>query len=159
MTTALDRIDDDAAELALTIPNHAALLQHPLRALPLAVRPDAWRVWICHRHLSGLDSPMAIAGAVKVWMANDGLIEEDAAAALKSLLSPMRMGSFKFASDLMTALAKEVDEAIRRRRIDRETEERRKQDDEAGKGAAGPDEVRRLLRERAIAGIGVPAEA
>jgi hypothetical protein len=148
MTTALERIEADGELLAFTLPNWSALLQHPLRALPPTVRPDAFRLWLCHRHLSGLESASSIAFAVAVWMHQDGLTEQDAAASLSSLLRPERMGSFRFASDLLTALAKEVTERIHRRKIERDMLERRRKEDEDAKTSSGPDEVRKLLEER-----------
>lgn len=146
--TELDRVE--STQLSLVMANYKALVKKPLLALPEACRPDALVLWTMHRHLVGMESAMAISAAVSVWIQRNGLSEEDASDAMRALVSPERMGGFKFASDLMTALAAEVTERIRRRRTEREQEERRRE--MASVKPASADEVRRARE--LFAGIG-----
>jgi hypothetical protein len=123
--------DKDDAQLAMSMVNYRELLKKPLLALPLEVRQAALCAWAIHRHLPGMESAMSISGAVAVWISQYDLHPDDANAALRAMTAPSKMGTHKFASDLMTDLAAEVSEHIKRRKIIREQEERRKASEEA----------------------------
>lgn len=105
-----------AAQLALVPEQFKAVLAKPLRLLPPAVRPAALRVWACHRHLAGLESPLSLASLVSVWIGEHGLTPDDATEVLDRMLDPECVGRHKFASDLTTALAGEVAAVLKRRR-------------------------------------------
>lgn len=124
--TDLDRRKPDAgdAQLAFTLDNYRELVKRPLLALPVALRRDVLDVWACHKHLSGLESALPIAGALAVWMRRYGLTIDDAADSLVAMTSPERMGGFRFASDLMTELAKAVSAKIAYRKTLAEQQER-----------------------------------
>ena len=114
-----------ADRLALVESQLAAVLETPLRLLPREVRPAALRVWTCHRHLAGMESPVSLAALLAVWIDEHDLHPDDAAAALKRMLAPESVGRHKFASDLTTDLAAEVATAIRRRKLAKDQDERR----------------------------------
>lgn len=75
--------------------------------------------WGMHRHLSGMESPLALATMVSVWVRDHGLSEPDAAACLRSMCDPESMAKHKFTSDLVTDLSNMVLMAIRRRNRER----------------------------------------
>lgn len=116
-----------------------AVTANPLVAAPSALQPGIWRLWACHQHL--IPTPLPIAGSLGVWVREHGLHEDDAAAILSRLMHPAKMGSFRFASDLMTELATQATAAIERRKNEAENAARRG-------GQSTPearDAVRRLL--------------
>lgn len=98
----------------------------PLNAAPAGLRPAVWRVWTVTAHL--FPNPLPLAAAVGLWVRDHGLREDDAAAILTGFCSPTRMGQFRFASDLMTALANAAAEAIRRRKVQAEAQDRERGD-------------------------------
>ena len=81
--------------------------------------------WGMHRHLSGMDSPLALASMVAVWIRDWGLAESDAEACLRSMCDPESMQLHKFASDLTTDLANAATRHIKRRAAERAQAERR----------------------------------
>jgi hypothetical protein len=115
-----------------------ALVRNPLRAAPQGLQQPIWRLWACHRHLTGLESPLSLAAMFGVWCREYGLTEDDAAAILAGCLSPERMGQFKFASDLITHLAGAAAVAIRRRKVEAEQAARR----EAGESITAEEQAR-----------------
>ena len=150
--TDLDRRKPDAgdAQLAFTLDNYRELVKRPLLALPVALRRDVLDVWACHKHLSGLESALPIAGALAVWMRRYGLTIDDAADSLVAMTSPERMGGFRFASDLMTELAKAVSAKIAYRKTLAEQQERRAAAERAEAEAVPTETLKRLVRVRQI---------
>jgi len=140
-----------AERLALAEGQLAAVLETPLRLLPREVRPAALRVWTCHRHLAGMESPVALAALLSVWIDEHGLAPADAATALGRMLAPDRVGLHKFASDLTADLAAEVAETLRRRAKEAEQQRQREQADRDAAAAVPlkPGHLRAML-----AGIG-----
>ncbi len=118
-----------ADRLALVPEQFKALLAKPLRLLPPEVRASALRVWVCHRHLSGLDTALPLAGLVSVWVDQHALRPADAAACLDRMCDPEFVGRHKFASDLTASLAAEVAAVLRRRKAEAEQQHHRKQAD------------------------------
>lgn len=116
--------DDDRNRLALTTANLREVLSKPLRVLPPEVRPDAARVWLCYRHLSGMESGLPIATLLSVWIDEHGLHPDDAVACLRKLTAPDAVGGHRFASDLTATLGGLATAAIRDRR---EAEKRRRE--------------------------------
>jgi hypothetical protein len=96
---------------------------NPLLACPESVRMEVWRLWACHQHL--FPTPLPVAGALGVWINDHGLHPDDAGKMLRIALSPGRMESFKFPSDLLTYLATAARELTERRRRDEEISQRR----------------------------------
>lgn len=115
---------------------------NPLLACPESVRMDVWRLWACHQHL--FPTPLPVAGAVGVWIAEHGLHPDDAAKMLKHALSPGRMDSFKFPSDLLTYLATAARELTDRRKRDEEIQRRRNETVTASDGPSLRDMIRNL---------------
>lgn len=131
--------------VALTHETLAELTQHPLRMLPLPLRPTVTALWACHRHLVGLESPMPLAALISVWISQHGLTVEDAEACCRAMLAPHAVAAHRYASDLTAALAQSVARAIDQRlRTQRDADRRRAAADDAA-AAARPDEVRRLI--------------
>jgi hypothetical protein len=115
------------APLTLTPATLAQLTEHPLRMLPESLRPDVLTLWVCHRHLPGLESPMPLAAMLSVWIARHGLRPEDAAAICRQYVAPKRIAEHRFAADLTVALASAAAEAIRRRQAECEAARLRQQ--------------------------------
>ena len=90
------------------------LTKRPLASAPKELQHVVWRVWTCHQHL--FSSPMPIAAATGIWVREFGLQIEDAREILNAFLSPARMASFKYHSDLMTEYAAMAKDAIERRK-------------------------------------------
>jgi len=81
--------------------------------------------WGMHRHLPGMESPLALATMVSVWCRDWGLAEADAETCLRQMCSPERMAAHKFTSDLTTDLSALVTAKIKFRETQREMIERR----------------------------------
>jgi hypothetical protein len=126
----------------------AALKRNPLAAAPPALQQPVWRLWATHRHLAGLESPLSIAAAVGVWVREFGLSEQDAAIILRGFLAPGLMGRFRFASDLMTALAGAAEAAIGLRERAAEAERRAAAPDAEPIDRTAAVRVREELRRR-----------
>jgi hypothetical protein len=94
----------------------------PLNAAPSALRPAVWRLWTLTAHL--FPNPLPLAAAVGLWVRDYGLTEDDATAILAGFTSPARQCEFRFASDLMTALATEAGRAIHKRKREAEAKAR-----------------------------------
>lgn len=95
--------------------------------------------WGMHRHLSGMESPLALASMISVWIRDWGLAEEDAATCLRSMCAPDSMGKHKFTSDFVTELSAYVDRAIKERKKEKARREMLAPEidpDEAAKAAA-----------------------
>ena len=113
MTTA---IEVPTEKLSITMGSFRDVLKRPLLLLPESVRPAALRLWTCNRHLAGLETPIALAGRVSLWIEEYGLEPQDAAELLNGMLSPEASEKHRFASDLLADLASSVKERIRFRR-------------------------------------------
>ena len=111
----------------ITLAGYAALVAKPFAAVPFDCREHALRLWVCHRHLNGLDSGLAIAGPIAVWVGQHGLDPADIAEICDRLTHPSKMAKHKFGSDLVTELATLASAAIEKREQHQRAEERRKQ--------------------------------
>jgi hypothetical protein len=108
------------SRLSLSLDDYKAVVKRPLRALPLELRPAALAVWTCNKHLKGFETALPIAAIFSVWIDRHGLTVEDAITVLEGMLSPSKMASFEFASQLMNAMAAEVSAVINRRKKEKE---------------------------------------
>jgi hypothetical protein len=124
--------------LSLSMADYGEVIKRPLRILPEELRPAVLRLWVMHKHLAGMDSALPIAGALTVWIEEHGLKTEEAVKIMAMLQSPTKMAEFKFASDLMTALAQTVASTIRDR-YEREESRRRHEEYEAARKRAAED--------------------
>jgi hypothetical protein len=114
-------------KLTLSMAHYRDVLKTPLRLLPESVQPAALRLWACHKHLAGLETPLPLAGMISVWITEHNLRDDDAAEILNELMAPDRMQGFKFASELTTTLAALVNSRIRARRAEAENLERERE--------------------------------
>lgn len=115
MTQALARsVTDDDLMPGYEKPN--ALAKRLIASFQPETRKALLGVWGMHRHLPGAESPLPISQMVHTWIRDWGLAEADAAACLRTLTDPEAMGRHKFGSDLYTALAKLVTQAIKERK-------------------------------------------
>jgi hypothetical protein len=122
----------------------------PLRAIPIAeLRPLAWQFWAFWENLLGTQRPLAMR--LREWVLNDGLTLDDARAAFERVNRPDRAAGYKFASDLLAALAGDVADVIKVRK-GKEKEARQREQDAKDKAEAAPPDVIRA----ALAGIGRP---
>lgn len=85
--------------------NLDAIFKTPMLAVPIPLRPVVAEVWMLHRHLAGMESPLALAAAISVWIDRWGLTQDDLKAVLVGMTHPGQMGNVKFASDLMSNFA------------------------------------------------------
>jgi len=107
-----------------------ALLERPLQALPERVRPAAFNLWACNRHLKDFESPLTIAAPLAIWIEHFGLTEADAQKVLTDMLSPKCMKGYEFTSDLVTDLAERAQECIDPGgRKDREEQSRKREEE------------------------------
>lgn len=136
---------DAADQLALVPGQFKAVLAKPLRLLPAEVRPAALRVWACHRHLAGLESPLPLAALLAVWIGEYGLTADDASDVLGRMLDPECVGRHKFASDLTTTLATEVSQTLKRRRQAVEQARTRAEHERAAAEALPLSEIHAML--------------
>ena len=125
MNKLVPKIIPEELELALVHAKEA--VKRPLSIVPQAVRPYVFRLWMCHRHLSGLETELPITGPLAVWIQRYCLTHQDAVEILESMLAPDVVAGFKFASDLTTLLAQRVAERLKHRKAERETAERRRE--------------------------------
>lgn len=116
----------------------------PLRLLPAEVRRPAVVVWLAHKHLFGLDTPLPIAAAIAIWIARHGLRPDDAADILAGATSPAAMGEFTSTAKLVAWLAAAVDLRIKQRAKQAETADRRAGDERDKLLAADQTEVREM---------------
>ncbi len=91
------------------------ILKKPMLSIPPEIRPAMLQVWLTHKHLPGLESSISISCAFSVWISQHGLQIDDARKILEDMVSPGSMAGHQFASQLMTELAKRVDDIIKHR--------------------------------------------
>jgi len=132
--------------LTLTMADYREVIKRPLTVLPEELRPAVLRLWVMHKHLAGMDTPLPIAGALTVWVEEHGLHKDDAVKILDELQSPFRMAEFKFASDLMTALAQSVAAVVTDRKKREAAEDRRREAAEMEANRLPPEQVSKQIR-------------
>lgn len=96
------------------------LMEHPLKVLPTNCRSAVFKLWACHRHLHGLDSPLSIAVLFHTWIHDFGLKPEDVNSICTGLLSPQHVAQHRFASDLTSKIAYWADRYLQVRRNNQE---------------------------------------
>lgn len=142
----LKPIPPAGGQLRLTKADFDQVLKKPLRMLPEEVGEAVLRVWVCNSHMKGFETPLALAGLMRVWMDTHGLRPDDAADMLDRMLAPGNVGQVRYVSDLTAALGVEVERTLVRRRQEKEQDDRRKADQAGAAAALPPGEVARLLK-------------
>lgn len=105
-----------------------AITQNPWLLVPESVRPQAFRLWMAYRSVPKLESPLAFMPLLAIWIEEDGLNPEDAAACLAAMTRPACTAKIEYASQFTAMLGGLVDEAIKaRRKAEAEAEKRREQ--------------------------------
>ncbi len=107
------------------------ILSTPMSLLDRQLRPALFECWACHRHLTGMETSLPIAAMLSIWISRWGLSVDDAREILEQAQHPDRIASHKFASDLTTALASAVSARLKSRAAEAETEQRRKDAEDA----------------------------
>lgn len=114
----------------------------------LAVLPEGYRkavgfFWALNSHL--LPTPTPLALRFQIWIQQEGLTEDDCKAILRKLTTPEASAKHRFASDLLTDLATEVDAVTKQRK--QLAEAARLREYEAARNANNlpPDAVREAL--------------
>lgn len=87
---------------------------------PLKMLPPEWRAPVSFFYAVYSDTLKGTTGLVarfRLWMKDDGLTLAEAKAVMKRLMRPARAGEIQFPGQLMAALADEVVEELRTRRM------------------------------------------
>ncbi len=150
------RHDPSRDRLALTAAVEE-LLGRPLLLVPASVRPPAYTLWVCNRHLKDFESSLPITALLSVWIDRYRLAETDAVEILDDMISPAATAKYRFTSDLTTDLAERVEAKLKQRRQEEREEAARRERERRRKAAeseqrATPEEVQ-ALRDR-MCGIG-----
>ena len=115
--------------------------------LPPGYQKPAAYFWGFYHHL--LPSPTPLKLRMQVWIAKQGLLVEEARMLFNALVEPEREATYKFASDLLTDMAKSVAEIVRRRKQLEELQQRRNEQSVQVDPAAN-ELVRELLRKSEV---------
>lgn len=78
-------------------------MDEPLSLLPIALREAAFVAWACHKHLPGMETPMAITFPMSKWMKYLG--EKKAMEVLEGLTSPGAMKHHTSTAEVICSMA------------------------------------------------------
>lgn len=112
--------------------------------LPKVYQKPAAYFWGFYQHL--LPSPTPLVMRMQVWIEKQTLSIDEARLLFNALVEPEREATYKFASDLLTDLAKTVAEIVRRRKQIEELEHRRKEQTIQTDPAAN-ERIRKMIAE------------
>lgn len=137
-------------------PLGAAPTANPLTQLPGALVGPAGKFYAFYS--DSLKGTTGLVARLLWWMRSRdeggvGLHPDDAATALRNLMRPEVAGKADYAGQILSALAREVEELVKLRK-ERESRDafQRRSEQEAGEA------VQTNLRERFLSGIGTPTE-
>lgn len=91
---------------SLTPDDVARYVEKPLFMIPADWRIPAWRFWAHFAHL--LPNQLALCMRLRDWIESDGLTFQEAVRAFDYLVTPEESAKFKFAGELLAALANTV---------------------------------------------------
>lgn len=117
--------------------------------LPPGYQKPAAYFWGFYQHLLPIPTPLIMR--LQVWITKQEMTKDEARLLFNALVEPEKEAGYKFASDLLTDMAKSVAEIVRRRKQREEVEQRRKE------SAVQPDPAANELIRQMIAGIGSKA--
>lgn len=84
-----------------------ATTENPFLSLPIECQQSVFKLWSAYRYMREFDDPMSIIAPIAIWFTDGRCDSHKLIEACRILVYPEVMEEIKYASDLMTRLARD----------------------------------------------------